>query len=482
MPSPRADAAAPPLWARHTATLPHPDGGGACYVLGTAHISASSATEAGDLIRTLRPDAVVVELDAERFAALQRAQRARGNSGGGVDGDASASASASSASSASSVASRGDSAAKLASLLARGDGVPFAGAMGYALAGALLGAVPGGEFDAAVDAANDVGATLILGDRDFRITLARLKARLAAAAADARAESRHAGGKGSGARDVDDALSRGPLPLMRAAGCVSPEAALAAAKRLLRDATAAEASVRASGVSVADLREVRACASAVVEHARERELRAAAADAAAAGGTPPGVALERAREGVADDVAALRDSGESSIARGLPPSAAAAVQRTLVAERDLILARAMQLPLSGGAGGGGGGRVVVGVVGAGHVPGICREWRGARSPEAYARAQDALTARPSELPPPGAGATLAKAALAAGGGALALARPRGALKLAAFVGCVGALGCAGGAAAVRAAARALDALQRADVALRQEDAERALSGHAGGAQ
>jgi pheromone shutdown protein TraB len=467
-----------PSWARHTATLPHPDGGegSACYVLGTAHISASSAAEAGDLIRALRPHAVVVELDAERYAALQRTQRARrGQASAGGD----VSSGVGGVSDALAVVSRADSAPKLASLLARGDAVPFAGALGYALAGALLGAIPGGEFASAIDAAEDVGATLILGDRDFRVTLARLRARLGAAAGEARAEGR-------GAARKEEALPGSPLPLMRAAGCVSPEAALEAAKRLLRDATGA-----APRVAVEDLRAVRACAAAVVEHARERELRAAAADARAAGGTPPGVALERQRthdgqagDSSSRDASAAKEAEEdaaldatSSIARGLPPPAAAAVQRTLVAERDLILARAMQLPLQHDSGTG--GRVVVGVVGAGHVRGICREWRGARSPEAYARAQEALVARPAEVPPPGAGAFFTKAALAAGGGALALARPRGALKLAAFVGMMGAFGCAGGAAGVRAAGRALTALDAADAALRRQEEETALQAHAG---
>ncbi len=54
-----ADSPLPaPRWVRHTAQLPHPDGGGVAYVLGTAHISAASAEEAAALIRDVRPASV----------------------------------------------------------------------------------------------------------------------------------------------------------------------------------------------------------------------------------------------------------------------------------------------------------------------------------------------------------------------------------------------------------------------------------------
>ena len=131
-----------PDWARHTAKLPPPDGSGsAVYVLGSAHISASSADEAAELIRAVRPSAVVVELDPVRYERLLAAQRL-GRVGSGAE-----------------VASRGGSALKLAQLAYRGELPGFALSLAYAAGGALFGSEPGAEFAAAVAAAHEVGAT-----------------------------------------------------------------------------------------------------------------------------------------------------------------------------------------------------------------------------------------------------------------------------------------------------------------------------------
>ncbi len=132
LPSPRGPCTMAGDIDRHTVRLTHPDGGGDVVVLGTAHISAEAASEAGALIRSLRPEVVVIELDAERFAALQKS-RAHGRT------HAAAVALA-----------KGDSVSKLLGLAWSGELPGFAGSVGYALAGTLLDAEPGGEFAEAV--------------------------------------------------------------------------------------------------------------------------------------------------------------------------------------------------------------------------------------------------------------------------------------------------------------------------------------------
>lgn len=52
------------------------------------------------------------------------------------------------------------------------------GSLLYAVAGCLMGTVPGGEFTAAARAARSVGARLILVDRGQRATLSRVWARV----------------------------------------------------------------------------------------------------------------------------------------------------------------------------------------------------------------------------------------------------------------------------------------------------------------
>ena len=52
------------------------------------------------------------------------------------------------------------------------------GSLGYAAVGAVLGSQPGAEFLAAIDAAKEVGAEVVLGDLDADVTMARVFARL----------------------------------------------------------------------------------------------------------------------------------------------------------------------------------------------------------------------------------------------------------------------------------------------------------------
>lgn len=145
-------------WRPHTLVLPLPDGGGVVYILGTAHVSPVAAAQAAELVRDLRPQAVVVELDSERFVALQR------------------SVGTTPAQSAARLVERGDTVAKLLRIALRGEVVAFVGALGFAVAGVCLDTTPGGEFSSALAAAREVGSLIVLGDRPATVTMARLPA------------------------------------------------------------------------------------------------------------------------------------------------------------------------------------------------------------------------------------------------------------------------------------------------------------------
>ena len=139
-------------------------------LIGTAHISADSAVLVRNVISTLRPDTVMIELDPSRAGKLM--QRSKGV----VASDTSA------------VSETGGGSGnptygvgQLAGRLLRGD---LAGAtengIGVGLSSLYkqmdeMGFQSGGEFLAAVEEADAVGATLLLGDRDARVTIRRLR-------------------------------------------------------------------------------------------------------------------------------------------------------------------------------------------------------------------------------------------------------------------------------------------------------------------
>lgn len=141
-------------------------------LIGTAHISADSAILVRDSIRALQPDTVMVELDPSRAGKLM--QRSKGV----VSADVKAAEEA----------KRGEGNAtpsygigQIAGRLVRGD---LAGAaengVGFGLSSLYkqmdsMGFQSGAEFVAAVEAADSIGATVLLGDRDARVTIQRLR-------------------------------------------------------------------------------------------------------------------------------------------------------------------------------------------------------------------------------------------------------------------------------------------------------------------
>lgn len=127
----------------HTTIIEHE--GRTFHIVGTAHVSARSVEEVREVIASVRPDSVAVELDAHRFEALTDEARWR----------------------------------KLDVFqVIRQGRVPFllvslALASFQARLGRKLGVKPGDELVAAATAAREVGATLVLADRDIQTTLRR---------------------------------------------------------------------------------------------------------------------------------------------------------------------------------------------------------------------------------------------------------------------------------------------------------------------
>ncbi len=114
-------------------------------LVGTAHISQQSVDLVQNIIKREQPDAVCVELDEQRFKALREQQRWEELDLREIIRQK-----------------------KLMFLMARLALMAFQKRMG-----AYTGVKPGAEMAAAVDAAEDLGANVVLCDRDVQITLLR---------------------------------------------------------------------------------------------------------------------------------------------------------------------------------------------------------------------------------------------------------------------------------------------------------------------
>lgn len=139
------------------------------YLVGTAHVSEKSAREVRELVRLARPQAVMVELCAERLRSIrdkiEEERRRSGESSG----------------------SRGSGKSDLVMQIVK----DFVGALSGSadVRDGLLGAAmkafygffklsgldPGAEFKEAVKEADALGAEVIAGDRDVRETLRRVR-------------------------------------------------------------------------------------------------------------------------------------------------------------------------------------------------------------------------------------------------------------------------------------------------------------------
>ena len=137
--------------------LRKPDGG-IVYLLGTCHVSSTSASEAAELVRRVKPTEVVVELcDSRRHMLYDKIGESQ-------------------LSIATSESNDGHSFADVAGMIGEvsQDWTSII-SLQYKVLGELETASPGGEFRAAVDAAYAVGAHVILGDRRMELTQRRLQ-------------------------------------------------------------------------------------------------------------------------------------------------------------------------------------------------------------------------------------------------------------------------------------------------------------------
>ena len=138
------------------------------YVVGTSHISQQSAADVERVIRSVKPDNVVVELCRSRSGMMYAEDPAPALNKDGSSTSEDGGVSALSISGANPMQAIGRSLAL---------GGPFAFAVRVALAKntALASTLQntGADFRAARRAAQEVGATLVLGDRPVEITIER---------------------------------------------------------------------------------------------------------------------------------------------------------------------------------------------------------------------------------------------------------------------------------------------------------------------
>ncbi|KAL7543209.1 hypothetical protein ACHAWF_007342 [Thalassiosira exigua] len=161
------------------------------HILGTAHISSSSAELAGQLVRELKPDVVFVELDAKRVARVIPDAGAGGKNFSSKEGASSNGDGASfslppkmngdgpqgknTAFTGSSSAANDDSTAERSNPLVN-VGSRYVGNAVKSMYGKLEseGFKAGDEFAVGVREGLAAGSTIVLGDRDVEVTLRRL--------------------------------------------------------------------------------------------------------------------------------------------------------------------------------------------------------------------------------------------------------------------------------------------------------------------
>lgn len=163
------------------------------HIIGTAHISESSAQLAGNVVKTVHPDAVFVELDSKRISRAMPQQQSGGgeaSSGGGSDNNDDA-ADRRNKLNAAAMASNdaGDTAGADQPQQQQRRQNPFAVKERFMQAGAKLigesiktmyskldsqGFKAGEEFVLAIREGLAINAAIVLGDRDVEVTLRRL--------------------------------------------------------------------------------------------------------------------------------------------------------------------------------------------------------------------------------------------------------------------------------------------------------------------
>ena len=381
-----------------TTVLRHPETNVPVEIIGTAHVSALAARQTRELILRTKPDVVVLELDPNRLASMLRDAQLRTPARHLAETN---------------VQTHLDA----LRVLYRGRTVQVIGGLAYAAVGAVLGSTPGAEFLAAIDAAKETGATVALGDADANVTTKRLFARTKWRKALRRAADRSNRANRSSpetARSESDAerapplgddatkknkTTRAPVSFTfpdgseRPAPVATPEAAVRLMADAGCDARGAERGawhlVMHADPDPEDLLAVRACAAKVVELVRSEAY------------------LEK--HGTFDgDVTCTETETETETEKttsGTPTegrvsfSGGWAMDQTLRADRDLVLAHSLYKSASGAVSKNGdrvAPRRVVGVVGAAHVRGVKREWPKVREQSSVNRFDSALALTPEE--------------------------------------------------------------------------------------
>jgi hypothetical protein len=221
---------------------------------------------------------------------------------------------------------------------------------------AMHGATDG--FEAALAAAEAVGAEVVAADRNDRVTAQRMDfAQKRAMTSSHRVDGEVLQKMGPA---VVSAVHTSRLESVRRHGCfMKQEDVSSAANKLIFEA-AVMGRVRNENLAT-----VRACLGSNHDRYRVAELLLAAPAVRMAGGTP------------AQAAAAAAEAADPGVLNASPVK---------FAERELLFARAMQSAP---------GRDVVGIFAPKHVAGIARAWAGASSAEA-----DALAAEYTRPPPP----------------------------------------------------------------------------------
>ena len=377
-----------------TTVLRHPETNVPVEIIGTAHVSALAARQTRELILRTKPDVVVLELDPNRLASMLRDAQLRTPARHLAETN---------------VQTHLDA----LRVLYRGRTVQVIGGLAYAAVGAVLGSTPGAEFLAAIDAAKETGATVALGDVDANVTTKRLFARTKWRKALRRAADRSNRSNRSSPETErsesdaerapplgDDATkknktTRAPVSVTfpdgseRPAPVATPEAAVRLMADAGCDARGAERGawhlVMHADPDPEDLLAVRACAAKVVELVRSEAY------------------LEK--HGTFDGDVTCTETETEKTTSGTPTegrvsfSGGWAMDQTLRADRDLVLAHSLYRSASGAVSKNGdrvAPRRVVGVVGAAHVRGVKREWPKVREQSSVNRFDSALALTPEE--------------------------------------------------------------------------------------
>lgn len=405
------------------------------YIVGTAHISSRSQEDVVDIIEKVGPAVVVLELDPERLRRLKDA--AARNDTFGLQ------------------RYHTTNPTTIMRMALTGDLLGHASGLFYAAAGALMGTRPGGEFLAAADAAEQIGARVVCADRDQMMTMRRLQwytrqliqarkpgrfgdpfpgsfpgagrdpsalpdlsrssepsyeARRAEAEVRASSSNLHSGGAASEGVTANAGGSGSLPPWGLEEDDADAESAMKARLlRMMREGgcpqpnavlAAAQRLLRdgldpKAPISPADVLEVRGCGTTLVETFRRRAL---------AGDDDWMKSLEVEPLAGAKGVLGAQRSRQ-------------AMQKVIIDERDCILAEKIWE-----AGREAGQQGVVAVLGAGHVRGIQRHWAEAGTPEMHAQVEEYMR------PPRGEGTPSALGVAFTGGvvGYIAYRRPKAA--------------------------------------------------------